>query len=71
LVKIYRDLFFAKSTLFELSNRYNKIFYAFLTAVTISGLRMLSDAIIYRIKWNNSDILYERDIMLDDNQQIA
>jgi hypothetical protein len=32
---------------------------------------MLSDAIICRAKWNDFGILYERDIMLGDDQQVA
>jgi hypothetical protein len=67
LAKAYRDLFPVKSIFSGLSNRYDKIFYAFLIAITISGLGMLSDVIICRAKWNNPGILHERDIMLDDN----
>jgi len=49
------------------SNRYSKVPYAFLTVITISSLGMLSDAIICRAKWNNSDILHERDVMLGND----
>jgi hypothetical protein len=68
LTEIYRDLLSVKSTLFGLSNRYNKILYAFPAAVIISGLRMLSDAIICRVKWNDPGILHKRDIMFSDDQ---
>jgi hypothetical protein len=57
-----------KSTSSGLSNRYGKILYTFLIAVAISGLKILSDAIICRVKWNNPSVLHERDIMLNDNQ---
>jgi hypothetical protein len=67
LAEAYRDLFFAKSTLFRFFNRYGKVLYAFLITITISSLEMLSDAIVCRVKWNNLNILYERDIMLGDN----
>jgi hypothetical protein len=67
LAKTYRDLLFAKNIPFGFFNRYGKVFYAFLIAVIISGLEMLSDAIICRVKWNDSGILHERDIMLSDN----
>jgi len=50
LAEAYHDLFFVKNTLSGLFNRYGKILYAFLIAVTISGLGMLSDAIICRAK---------------------
>jgi hypothetical protein len=71
LAEAYRDLFLTKSTPSGLSNRYGKVPYAFLTAIAISGLGMLSDAIICRVKWNDPGILHERDIMLGDNQQTA
>jgi hypothetical protein len=71
LIETYRDLFPAKSTLSGFSNRYSKVFYAFPAAVTISGLGMLSDAIVCRVKWNDPDILHERDVMFGDNQQAA
>jgi hypothetical protein len=50
LTKAYRDLFPAKSTPSGLSNRYGKVFYVFLITVIISGLGMLSNAIICRVK---------------------
>jgi hypothetical protein len=56
-----------KSIFFGLFNRYDKVSYVFLTAVAISGLGMLSDAIVCRVKWNDLGVLYERDIMLGDN----
>jgi hypothetical protein len=67
LAEAYRDLFLAKSILFGLFNRYGKVFYAFLVAVAISGLGMLSDAIVCRAKWNDLGVLHERDIMFGDN----
>jgi hypothetical protein len=60
-------LFFTKNIPSGLSNRYGKVLYAFLAAVAISGLEILSNAIVCRAKWNNSKILHERDIMLSDN----
>jgi hypothetical protein len=50
LAETYRDLLPAKSTLSGLSNRYNKVSYAFLAAVAISDLGILSDAIVCRAK---------------------
>jgi hypothetical protein len=50
LAEAYRDLFPAKSTPSGLFNRYGKVPYAFPVAVTISGLRMLSNAIVCRAK---------------------
>jgi hypothetical protein len=50
LAKTYRDLLFIKNIFSGLSNRYNKVPYAFLAIVVISGLEMLSDAIICRAK---------------------
>jgi hypothetical protein len=69
LIKTYRDLLSAKNIFSGFSNRYGKVLYAFLAAVIISDLGMLSDAIVCRVKWNDSGVLYERDIMLGDNQQ--
>jgi hypothetical protein len=69
LAEAYRDLLPIKNILFELSNRYNKIPYAFPVTVAISGLKILSDAIVYRAKWNNPNVLHKRNIMLNDNQQ--
>jgi hypothetical protein len=43
-------LFSAKNTLSGLSNRYGKVPYTFLAAITISGLEILSDAIVCRAK---------------------
>jgi len=67
LTEAYRDLFPAKSIPFGLFNRYNKIPHAFSAVVAISGLGILSDAIVCRAKWNDFGILYERDIMLGEN----
>jgi hypothetical protein len=50
LAEIYRDLLPTKSTLSGLSNRYGKVPYAFLAAVAIFDLGMLSDAIVCRAK---------------------
>jgi hypothetical protein len=43
-------LFFAKNISSGLSNRYGKVLYTFPAAVAISGLEMLSDAIVCRAK---------------------
>jgi len=67
LAEAHRDLLPAKSTPSGLSNRYNKVFYAFPAVITIFSLGILSDAIICRAKWNNPNILHERDIMLGNN----
>jgi hypothetical protein len=67
LAEAYRDLFLIKNILFGLSNRYGKILYTFLITVAISNLRMLSDAIICRAKWNDLHILYKRDIIFNDD----
>jgi hypothetical protein len=50
LAEAHRDLLFTKSIFSGLSNRYGKVFYAFSAAVAISGLGMLSDAIVCRAK---------------------
>jgi hypothetical protein len=67
LAEAYRDLFSVKSIFSGLSNRYGKVSYAFSIVIAISGLGMLSDAIICRVKWNDPGVLHERDIMLGDN----
>jgi hypothetical protein len=50
LTEAYRDLFFIKNIFSGLSNRYGKVFYAFLAVIAISGLGILSDAIVCRAK---------------------
>jgi hypothetical protein len=67
LAETYRDLLFIKSIFSGLSNYYGKVPYTFLAIVTISGLEMLSDAIVCRVKWNDLSVLHKRDIILGDN----
>jgi hypothetical protein len=67
LAETYRDLLLIKNIPSGLFNRYGKIPYAFPVTIAISGLGMLSDAIVCRVKWNDLSVLHERDIMLGDN----
>ncbi|KIN05310.1 hypothetical protein OIDMADRAFT_87584, partial [Oidiodendron maius Zn] len=47
-----------------LANRYGAIPYRFPAAVELTGLGPLSDALVYRRRWDSLQVLLERDTML-------
>jgi hypothetical protein len=50
-------------------NHYEIIFYRFSAVVELIELRILSDALIYRSRWNSSFVQTKRDIILESKNE--
>ncbi len=67
LSQTHRDLVQSKATPSGLSILYGRIPHKFFTITQISGLNVLFDTLVCRIRWDNPTIIRERDIILGPN----
>jgi len=54
----------------RLANKYGKIPFAFPAATQLTGLGLISDALVGRIRWDNLAIIDEVEIILGDDQDV-
>ena len=66
--KLYRDLETPDLFSSEKLNIYVKTPYVFLSAIRISGLDALSDALLKQRKWTDLQVLRERNIVLGNDR---
>ena len=69
--KLYRDLEIPDLSLSGKLNVYIKTFYVFFSAVRVNGLGALSDVLFGQCKWIDSQVLRERNIILDNDRAAA
>jgi hypothetical protein len=67
LITTHRDLIVVRIFSFDFFNKYDAISYKFSITIKVINLKLLSDALIERRRWDTSAILTERDLWLRED----
>jgi hypothetical protein len=67
LSQAYRNLVSLKVTSSGLANHYGAISYYFPAVIEVAGLRLLSDTLVYKRRWDSPVVLYKRNIVLGND----